>query len=226
MVINHIDFPIYNILTIFAIIVGAIYIYICVNKENIPKKNILFFFIVFFIITIFSAKIYTLIEHPHSNFLKIGLTGYGGLIGAILSVLIYYIVFKNNVFFKYVVISLPLIYSFAKLACFFCGCCYGIPYDGLFSVTYPHVMNTPLFPIQLVETISFIILFNICNTISNHKNIVYITLLLTFLLKFLLDFLRYSHIHDFLSNNQIVSIIFCFVTIIVYFINKKKHQYN
>ena len=119
-------------------------------------------------------------------------------------------------------LSLPLMYGFAKLACFFYGCCYGIPYNGFLAVTYPHVMSESLFPVQLVETISFIILFNICNYLNKHKNIIYITLLLTFLLKFLLDFFRYSHIYEFLSNNQKVSIIFCFVTIIIYFVRRKK----
>ena len=226
MIINKIDFPIYEVLILFSIIIGAIYIYISVNKENISKKNIIIFFTLFFIITILTAKIYSIIEHPEGNFLTIGLTGYGGLIGAIMTAIIYYLIYKDKRFFKYVIISLPLIYGFAKLACFFHGCCYGIPYKGIFSVTYPHITSKSLFPIQLLETISFIILFNICNYINKHKNIVYITLLLTFTLKFTLDFLRYGHVDKFLSNNQIVSIIFSIITIIIYFINKKKHQYN
>jgi prolipoprotein diacylglyceryltransferase len=222
MVINKINFPIYDVLIIFSIIVGAIYIYISVGREKIPKKNILFFFLLFFLIVIVCGKIYTLVENPGSNFFKIGVTGYGGLIGTLLSSFIYYLIYKDKRFIKYAVLSLPLMYGFAKLACFFHGCCYGIPYNGFLAVTYPHVMSESLFPVQLVETISFIILFNICNYLSNHKNIIYIALLLTFLLKFLLDFFRYSHIKEFLSNNQIVSIIFCFITIFVYYINKKK----
>ncbi len=221
MIINKINFPIHEILIVFSILVGIIYIYISADKVGIPKKNFFIFFIMLFIISITCGKIYTIIEHPGSNFWTIGVTGYGGLIGAILTTIIYYFIFHDKRFIKYVILSLPLIYGFAKLACFFHGCCHGIPYDGIFSVTYPHIMNQPLFPVQLVETISFIILFQICNSLNKHKNIIYITLLLTFVLKFLLDFLRYSHIHEFLSNNQIVSIVFCFITIIIYFINKK-----
>ena len=226
MIINKIDFPIYNTLILFSLIVGAIYIYISVNKEGIPKKNIIVFFTLFFAITISTGKIYTMIENPGNNFFKIGVTGYGGLIGAISSAIIYALIYKDKRFIKYAVISLPLMYGFAKLACFFHGCCYGIPYSGIFSVTYPHIMSKSLFPIQLVETISFVILFNICNSINKHKNIIYITLLLIFILKFILDFLRYEHIHEFLSNNQVVSIVFCIITIIIYYINKKKHQNN
>ena len=43
---------------------------------------------------------------------------------------------SNKTFIKGAIISLPLIYSISKLACFFAGCCFGLPYDGLFSVTY------------------------------------------------------------------------------------------
>ena len=45
-------------------------------------------------------------------------------------------------------VTLPLIYGLAKIACFIVGCCHGIPYDGLFSVTYadgtPINANDPL----------------------------------------------------------------------------------
>lgn len=222
IIINKIDFPIYDIIIVLSLFLGMIYIYICVDKEGIPKKNIIFFFTMFFIIIILCGKIYTLIEYPDSNFWKIGVTGYGGLLGGILSAIIYYCIYKDNRFIKYTIISLPLMYGFAKLACFINGCCYGIPYNGIFAVTYPHIMSKSLFPIQLVETIAFVVLFMVCNTLNKHKNIIYITLLLVFVIKFLLDFLRYSHTYEFLSNNQIVSIVFCFITIIIYFINKRK----
>lgn len=226
MIINKINFPIYETLIIFSIIVGAIYIYIAVDKNNIPVKNIITFFTLFFFLSIFLGKLYTFLEHPDSNFLTIGVTGYGGLLGAILSSIIYNVIYKDNRFFKYTIISLPLIYGFAKLACFFYGCCYGLPYNGPFSVTYPHLTNKPLFPIQLVETILFILLFQVCNTLNKHKNIIYITLILVFTLKFLLDFLRYEHMYKFLSNNQIMSITLCFVTIIIHYIKRPKKASN
>lgn len=222
MTIYRTNIPIYEILIYFSIIIGAIYIYISVDKSGIPKKKLVFFFFLFFFNSIFLAKLYSFFEQSGGNIITIGLTGYGGLIGAIAASLLYFFIYKDKRFIKYTIISLPLIYGFAKLACFFNGCCYGIPYNGPFSVKYPSIMNKSLFPIQLVETICFIILFNICNFINKHKNIIYITLILTFILKFLLDFFRYSHIYKFLSNNQIVSIILCFITIIIYFINRIK----
>lgn len=221
MVIDKINFPIYEVLIYLSIIIGAIYIYVSMNKENLPKKNIAVFFILFFSIVILTAKMYTFIEfHGKVKFFTIGLTGYGGLIGVLLASLIYNFIYKDQSFFKYTIISLPLIYGFAKLACFFHGCCYGIPYDGFLAVTYPHVMDQSLFPIQLVESIVFVIIFLICNTLHNNKNITYITLITICIVKFLLDFLRYGHLQELISNNQIVSIVICSITIIVYLIKK------
>ena len=146
----------------------------------------------------------------------------GGIIVAISSVYL----FKDTRFFKYTIISTPLIYSFAKLACLFNGCCIGIPYNGPLAITYPFLGNQTYFPIQLTETIAFIIIFQICNSLHKHKNITYITLLLILTTKFLLDFLRYEHIHKFLSNNQIMSIILLSLVILTYFTKKIINQKN
>ena len=100
MIINRIDFPIYETLILFSIIVGALYIFIAVDKKDLTKKNIIVFFILFFLLSISLGKLYTLIEHPDTNFFKIGVTGYGGLIGAILASIIYNFIYKDNRFLK------------------------------------------------------------------------------------------------------------------------------
>ena len=227
MIINRVDFPIYDFFIYSSIILGAIYVYVSLNKDDISKKRLLCFFILFITLAITGGKLYNYIEGGFKgNIITNGVTGYGGLIGSILSAVIYKIIYKDDRFIKYTIISLPLMYSFAKLACFTVGCCYGIPYNGLFAVKYPHIMDKYLFPIQLVETISFIIVFLICNTLNKKDNISYITLIIVFITKFLLDFLRYSHIKEPISNNQVMSIILLLITLTVYFYNKKKYLKN
>ena len=223
MIIHRINFPIYDILIYFSLVVGSLYIYFNFNKKEYDIGKTIVFFLLFLFIPILLGKIYTMLENPGSNFFRVGVTGYGGLIGVILAAFIYCFLYKNKSILKYAVISLPLTYSFAKLACFFNGCCIGIPYNGPFAVTYIFRGTHSFFPVQLLETFSFIFLFMFCNKHHNHKNIIYITLLLTFTLKFLLDFFRYDHIHKFISNNQIASIILCIITIFVYFIRKQKY---
>lgn len=49
---------------------------------------------------------------------------------------------------------------FNRLACFMNGCCYGIPYNGVFSITLPNLeLRYPLFPVQLLEMVFMLTLF-------------------------------------------------------------------
>lgn len=47
MIINKINFPIYEVIMYSSIIIGIIYIFVALNKENLSKKNIITFFILF-----------------------------------------------------------------------------------------------------------------------------------------------------------------------------------
>jgi len=59
---------------------------------------------------------------------------------------------------------LPLGHAIGRIGCHFAGCCYGIPYDGAFSVTYHSTLGntpleTPLLPVQLIESFCLFLLF-------------------------------------------------------------------
>ena len=62
--------------------------------------------------------------------------------------------YKNIEFLIVNVLSLPAMYSISKLGCFFTGCCFGIPYNGIFSVYYPGVYFNNVFPINLLSCIN------------------------------------------------------------------------
>ena len=221
MIISKINFPIYGILILTSITLSIIYIYHMIKKENIYDKNIYLFFLMYISFSIVFGIIYTLIT---SNELVIGLSSYGGLIGAILSAFIFEkIISFDDKLIKYVIISLPLVYSVGKIACFICGCCYGIPYNGIFNVTYKDDLNTPLFPVQLLETIVFFIIFLICNKMKNNSKIIYIALIVSAFFKFLIDFLRYDHLSKIITINQLISIIIIVISIILLIIKKKKN---
>jgi len=123
----------------------------------------------------------------------------GGMIGTILSIIIMCFLFKEqrNHYVKCYVMSLPLIYGVSKLGCFLVGCCYGMPYDGPLSVCYVKegVMSPDhsVFPVQLAECVSFVLMsvlffYLVCH--KNIKNIVSIEIVSCCVLKFLLDYLR------------------------------------
>lgn len=218
MTINKINFPIYELMIALSVLIGILYIFLSLKNEKIKTPKIIIFYILFFLLAIIVGKIYTFITMGGQvNIIKVGPSSYGGLIGVAIASIIYEKFFpaKGKVI-KYSVLSLPLIYAFGKIGCFFIGCCYGIPYDGPFAVTYPHISEKSLFPIQFLEIIIFFTIFITCNILKDKKNVVYITLLLIVIFKFLLDFLRYSHLTQTISPNQIFSLVLLIVIIIIY----------
>lgn len=219
MIIKNINFPIYYVMILLSLIISLIYIFKALKENNI---NIIYNYSLLYMISAFIFGIlFTLISHLPK--IEIGLTSYGCGIGVIILSLILRKYLNINDLFKYTIISLPLTYSIAKIGCFFTGCCVGIPYSGILSITYIDKSNISLFPIQLLETIVFFIVFLICNKLKNKKNIIYITLIMCSICKFLLDFLRYEHIYKPITINQIISILIIGFIVILY--KKKKLMY-
>lgn len=227
MIFNNFIFPVYGIIILLSIVIGMMYIYFFLKKANICTKNIFLCFILLISFSITCGKLFTMFTNSNiDSLLEAGLSSYGGLVGLILSSYIFEkLENMNGSLIKASILSLPLIYGIGKIACFLVGCCYGIPHEGLFSVTYTEGLNIPLFPIQLVETIVFITIFIICNKLKDNKNIIYIVLFLCIIFKFLLDFLRYDHVTKILTVNQVFSIILLVVILLIYIlkilVNKK-----
>ncbi len=215
----------YGISLVLSILFGALYIFLNIRKDGYKDiENNILFFILYFALIIFLGKIFTIITSSKELTLSnAGFSSYGGAIGAILASIIFEkIISHDKKLIKYTIISLPLTYSIGKIGCFLGGCCYGIPYNGLLSVTYTNGLNIPLFPIQLLESIVFLIIFIILNKLKNNKNIIYITIIISALAKFLLDFLRYDHLTKTITVNQIFSIILIFIILIILLFQNKK----
>lgn len=218
MNIPKINFPIYMIIILLSIFIGMIYVFNSLKKIS-KVDNLYLYFILNMMLTLFMGIMVSIILSGSFDFSSIGLSSYGGVVGVILSSLIFekIIPYDGNLI-KLSIISLPLIYGLSKIACFISGCCYGIPYDGLLFVRY-NELN--VFPVQFLETIVFIIIFIICNRFKNNKNIIWYTIFTSAFFKFLLDFLRYDHISKLITVNQIISIILMILSIIVLIFKKK-----
>ena len=214
--ISKINFPIYVTIIFVSIFLGMLYVALSLKKEIKLGNNIYLYFLLNILLILFLGKTFTMITSKSLNFLTIGFSSYGGAIATMLCSFFFEKLWDlKGYLIKYSAISLPLIYGLSKIACFIAGCCYGIPYDGPFSVTYPDNLNIPLFPAQLLEAITFILIFIICNKFKNKKNIVLITICSCAISKFLLDFLRYEHINRIITFNQIFSIIIILISIII-----------
>ena len=210
MIFHQAKYSLYAPWIIVSILIGMLFNNIFLEKKHVEKKYRLFFILILSIYAIAGGILFNCIINRTSS---IGLTSYGGVLGIILGALIFGRMETQNksIYLKSAILSLPLIYSISKLACFFSGCCYGIPYYGFFSITYTYGLNIPLLPIQLIETIVFMFLFFICLLMQKNSYIVEITIVLSAVVKGLLDFLRYEHLKHSITINQVISMIFVII---------------
>lgn len=225
MSIRMIELPLYGIIVVLAVLTGGVYIYINLKDEIKKNKQILLFYMMYITFAFIFGKMYTTLIYNDMNFLTAGLSAYGGLFGVVVASLVFEKILPlDGKIVKYSILSLPLVYSLSKIACFIGGCCSGIEYDGFFNVIYPFALNIKQFPVQLVETIVFFIIFLVGCKIEKNKNINYIVLILVAIFKFLLDFLRYDHMSIIISRNQIFSIALLITIIGLFIINKIKNN--
>ncbi|MBQ4226059.1 MAG: prolipoprotein diacylglyceryl transferase [Oscillospiraceae bacterium] len=226
MIIHRPTFPLYGIIILLSLAAGMLYIYRSLRSAGCRSKDILLYFIMFMPFALVSGKLYTVITDPSSgNIFTAGLSSYGGLAGTVAAALIFErILPENGNVIRYTVLSLPLIYGLSKTACFFAGCCYGIPYDGPLSVTYPDGLGIPLFPVQLAETAVFLIMFLVCHTLREKRYISHFTLMTVAAAKLLLDFLRYDHVSKLITANQIFSIMLFAAALTAFCIGIRKER--
>lgn len=96
-------------------------------------------------------------------YMSSGLSFYGGMLLGLAGVWIASAVLRVDfhLYAENLIFLVPLLYGIWKIGCFMGGCCYGIPYHGLFAAVFPQGVRAPagipLFPVQLVEAgISFV----------------------------------------------------------------------
>ena len=219
-------FSLYGIIILVALAVGALYIFALLKKEKLLQNNVYLYLLIYFISVFTFSKLFTVIvSKGEANIINAGLSSYGAMLGVFAASFIFESILDlDGKLIRYSVVSLPLIYGISKTGCFIAGCCCGLPYDGPFSVIYPDGENIPLIPVQLIETVCFLLIFFILNAFSTKRYIVYITVISCALLKFLLDYLRNDHLTKSITVNQIFSIVLVGVTLIWLFMKKIKQE--
>lgn len=81
---------------------------------------------------------------------------YGGLLGGIAGAYLGARIARVDLalYCDAIVPCIALGHAFGRLGCFFAGCCYGMPYDGPFSLSFPAVgVDYQTFPVQLLEMV-------------------------------------------------------------------------
>ena len=230
------DLPIYSLIILIAFLINIDVICFISYKKNRFNYDLIYLLIFEHIGMIFGAKLYSFFSNPAKynyqfDLFKIGFSSVGAVIGIIIMSVIYIKLFKSSIklIIETFICSIPLIYSIGKIACFLTGCCYGIEYSGPLSITYQYSPNNingiSLFPVQLFESIVFFLLFLISFNMVlkdklNNKSIGIFTIII-FICKFLLDFLRFTHMKNLISFNQIMCIPFILIGLFLIFSKKE-----
>lgn len=226
------DFPLYSLFIIIALLSNIIIILLTSKYSKIETICLLLYENTGILL---GAKLLTYIlnysNYDEFDFFELGLSSYGAVIGALLFLLLFSLQFKKPFkdLLSLFIVPIPLMYAIGKIGCFLVGCCYGIKYSGIFSVVYNYSLHAPvgvsLFPIQLVESIVFLLIFvyMFSRKIQNKFNtqIIGISFIFCGLAKFILDFFRMSHQNVILSINQYISLFFIVVGFIVLLSLKK-----
>ena len=173
-----------------------------------------------------------------------GFVFYGGLIGGILGLFIYCRQFKMpllKIFDIYAVV-LPLGHALGRVGCFFGGCCYGMPYDGVLSYKYfvtpenggaAGLYGKSLFPVQLFESAFliaiFLLLYVLYRKFSHSEGLfTFLYAVLYSISRFILEFFRYDSIRGAylgLSTSQWISLILVIgAGVFLYFNLRRKYN--
>lgn len=218
---------VYPSMIVLSLIVNVIVVLIISRKFKYTVDELVSMLVIDTIGIIGGGILYTYIFSK-----DLGFSSLGGVIGGLIMLYLYSLLVKKD--YKYILIlfmpSIPLMYAIGKIGCFVAGCCYGIPYDGIGHIVYHSsevaLLNTNLFPIQIIETIIFLIIFIYIIT-RYYKNkfsikLIMIEIIVCGIAKFLLDFLRYEHTVKLITSNQIMCLLLViFSSIYLIRLNKK-----
>lgn len=243
-----INIPMYSLMIILGLLIGNIVAVkvIINNKLNLEDFIVLEAYGLAF--GMFGAKLLYLwininniqwsrfFEFEYFNgLMRGGFVFYGGLIGGIIGVVIAHKIHKIDVkkYFAQLIYCIPLVHAFGRIGCYFAGCCYGMPYDGVFHVEYHNnpysLCDVKLFPVQLVEAISLIILAIIFYILIRKKGSslrwTYLYFISYSIVRFILEMFRYDYERGsvgIFSTSQWISICILTLMIILLIISKKK----
>ena len=205
--IPELEYTFYGPIVFLSIITGMVIACFMMKKSGVKNETILLTAILTFVSIIVCSAVTSIVLS--GDIRKVGFVGAGGalglLIGASASALIHRDHLKESLS-AWIIVS-PLMYGLSKIGCHIAGCCNGIPYNGVINITYASKGNISYFPIQLTETVVFIVIFIIGIILffkSDKKlTVASITLLLSAAAKTGLEYLRESHV-GIISNYQIL----------------------
>ncbi len=243
--------PLYGLFLVVGTVVGILLLYLTAPQKGLFRDDALYSGLYALIGGLLGAKLlYLLTALPilvrhfayfsgsFSAFYALfagGYVYYGGLLGGVFTMWLYSRQFKTPFlpYLDHAAIFLPLIHAFGRVGCFFAGCCYGIPYQGIFAVIFPletlGLAGVALFPVQLLESLLnfllFLGLFFVFRKQRKSGQAAATYLVCYALIRFALEFLRYDEVRGsfwLFSTSQWISVIAFFVGLLLFYFAGKR----
>lgn len=142
----------YLLINILSIIINPFILFLIFKKELKIKENIIYY-LLFLLIGLLGGKLLYSLENQTFDLYLSTFYINGSLILFSLVGLIIYLFFykKYSKFFIYSTIGIALFVLESKTACFFAGCCYGVPCENFGYINQALNDGVVRFPIQLIE---------------------------------------------------------------------------
>lgn len=202
-------FNLYGAIILVSIIAGTVAANVLGLRCGIKRRTLFYTaFFIFFSIVIFAVTFVFL----GSGGKNIGVSGLGGVFGLMIGIIFSVYVHEDHPreLFASWVISAPLMYSIAKVACMTAGCCSG----ELFGIS-----------VRIIDCISYMLIYIASLTLfireDNKMRSAYTAMILSFVARFVLDFFRDSHSGRVISSEQIMILVAGGIAMSAYILRKK-----
>ena len=212
----QIDIPVftwspYGLMIVLSVLIGFCNAVILMRKSKISWQTIVLTCMLTILCTMAcSCMAAVFITEGGTRFSFSGLgAGVGMIIGVFISTLIFNE--KNEQVISSFIVTVPLMYGIAKIGCFLSGCCHGKEYFGPLAVTYHNKYEGTYFPIQLVESVIYLLIFVISFLLAvkmkNKFNVIAIIFVIVLPVRFVTEYFRYYNERTLISPDQIIVLI-------------------
>lgn len=215
-----------------ALVAGFLTVFILLRKGGVPWRYIGYSMFLNVILILYGSRMYSMVAGGFRTSLwNAGISSLGGVIGLLAGVIIFGCIYDEGkaLMWESYILAMPLMYGIAKIGCYLVGCCHGIKYSGPLAVTYDseYMQGGPYFPVQLLESIVFIIVFMIGLGVYRSHRRKYtgaVVMLLCAMAKFAQEFLREEHVGKSISGSQWICIGFFLWSLILFTEANKRIQ--
>ena len=154
------------------------------------------------------------------------------MIGGVVAFLVGYAIFRKKYEARLVDIMpivpccITIAHAFGRVGCFFAGCCYGRPTEGIFGVCFPNVAGK-VHPTQLYEAAFLFLLFAVCSYLllkKGFKHNMSLYLIAYGIFRFLIEYVRNDErgeLLGFITPSQFWSVLMVGLGIGLIFIMKR-----